>query len=85
VGRVVRPNALRTSSPGPFDADALVKRALAYWGTPPLTPATRRALHAFAARALADANANWKRQQYPPLIENALRHLIAVSPDLQTA
>jgi uncharacterized protein (DUF1800 family) len=85
AGRVLRPAALRPSTPAPFDADALVKRALAYWGQPPLTPATRRALHTFATRALADANANWKRTQYPPLIENALRHLIAVSPDLQVA
>ena len=50
AGRVLRPVALRTSSPAPFDADALVKRALAFWGTPPLTAATRRALTpAFAA------------------------------------
>jgi uncharacterized protein (DUF1800 family) len=85
AGRVLRPTVLKTSTPAPFDADVLVKRALAYWGEPPLTDATRRSLHAFAVRALADANANWKRTQYPPLIENALRHLIAVSPDLQTA
>jgi uncharacterized protein (DUF1800 family) len=85
AGRVLRPVALKTSSPAPADADALVKRALAFWGTPELTADTRRSLHAFAARALADANQNWKKTQYPPLIENALRHLIAVSPDLQTA
>jgi uncharacterized protein (DUF1800 family) len=85
AGRILRPAALKTSSPAPFDADALVKRALAFWGEPPLTADTRRSLQAFATRALADANQNWKRTQYPPLIENALRHLIAVSPDLQTA
>jgi uncharacterized protein (DUF1800 family) len=85
TGRILRPVALKTSSPAPFDADALVKRALAFWGNPALTADTRRSLHAFAARALADANQNWKKTQYPPLIENALRHLIAVSPDLQTA
>ena len=40
----------------------------------------------FATKALADAgDAGWKRTQYPPMIENGLRHLIAVSPDLQTA
>jgi uncharacterized protein (DUF1800 family) len=85
AGRVLRPVALKTSSRAPADADALVKRALAFWGSPDLTDATRRSLHAFAARSLADANQNWKKTQYPPLIENALRHLIAVSPDLQTA
>jgi uncharacterized protein (DUF1800 family) len=84
AGRVLRPAVLKTSVPAPFDADALVRRALAFWGEPPLSPATRRALHTFAARALADADRTWKRTQYPPLVENALRHLIASSPDLQT-
>ena len=36
--------------------------------------------------SLHDARkAEWKRKQYPVLIENALRHLIAVSPDVQTS
>ena len=39
----------------------------------------------FARRALGDANAAWEKQAYPVLVENALRQLIAVSPDLQTA
>jgi uncharacterized protein (DUF1800 family) len=84
AGRVLRPVALKTSVPAPFDADALVRRAHAFWGEPPLSPATRRALRTFAARALSDADRNWKRTQYPPLIENALRQLIASSPDMQT-
>ena len=59
--------------------------ALAFWGTPPLTSATQTALKAFAARALGDADHTWKKKQYPPIVENALRQLIAVSPDLQTS
>jgi hypothetical protein len=39
----------------------------------------------YAARALATANSSWKRRSYPALTENALRHLIAVSPDFQTS
>jgi len=76
---------LKSSTAAPFDADKLLERALAFWGTPPLTSDTRRSLHAFAARALGDADRTWKKAQYPPLVENALRHLIAVSPDLQTS
>ena len=30
-------------------------------------------------------NAKWKQTSYPVLVENALRQLIAVSPDLQTS
>jgi hypothetical protein len=40
----------------------------------------------FATAALGDAaGASWKRKQYPVLAQNALRHLIAVSPELQAA
>jgi uncharacterized protein (DUF1800 family) len=85
AARVLRPEVLKSSAKAPYDADKLLERALVFWGKPPLSPRTRRALHAFAARALADADRKWKKEQYPPLVENALRHLIAVSPDLQTA
>jgi hypothetical protein len=42
-------------------------------------------LRGYTARALATANSSWKKKSYPALIENSLRHLIAVSPDLQTS
>jgi hypothetical protein len=42
-------------------------------------------LKTFATHAIGDADRKWKKEQYPPLIENALRHLIAVSPDMQTS
>ena len=62
----------------------LVAAAHAFLGKPTLTDSTQSALRHFAAAALADANASWKKSQYPSLIENALRQLIAVSPDYQT-
>jgi uncharacterized protein (DUF1800 family) len=69
-----------------IDAPTTLKRALAFWNNPELTPATHRQLLRFTQRALHDARAEkWKQVQYPVLVENALRHLIAVSPDLQTA
>jgi len=86
AGRVTRTAALDPSKDqAPFDADKLLDRALRFWGNPKLSPGTRRVLLAYAARALATANSSWKRRSYPALVENALRHLIAVSPDLQTS
>ena len=85
AGRVLRPAVLETSKKGPLDPEKLVERALAFWGTPPITSTTHRALKTFAARAVGDADQRWKKAQYPALIENALRHLIAISPDLQTS
>jgi hypothetical protein len=68
----------------PFDAAKLVARAVTFWGSPTLSSPTRAALRDFADRALATADADWKRASYPVLIQNALRQLIAVSPDYQT-
>jgi Protein of unknown function (DUF1800) len=68
----------------PFDAEKLVDRAVAFWGTPILTWATRRTLTDFATRAIEAADASWKRETYPVLIQNALRQLVAISPDYQT-
>jgi uncharacterized protein (DUF1800 family) len=84
---VLNPLALDPAKGGqPFDASALVENALDFWSRPALTDQTRAALLAFAQAALADAGkSSWKRQQYPVLTQNALRHLIAVSPELQTA
>jgi hypothetical protein len=85
AGRVLRPSVLKTKDEAPLNAEKLLDRALAYWGHPRLTPPTKRALKSFAHHAITDADRKWKKDQYPPLIENALRHLIAVSPDQQTS
>jgi uncharacterized protein (DUF1800 family) len=85
---VLKPKALDPSKPPAGQAttaDGLVASALAFWGDPPVASATRGALTQFAQDALASADASWKRRQWPPLIENALRQLVAVSPDFQTA
>jgi hypothetical protein len=84
---VLRPFALDPATAArPYDAGALLDQALAFWNRPALTEPTRRALLTFARTALADAGkAAWKRKQYPVMTENALRQLIAVSPELQTA
>jgi uncharacterized protein (DUF1800 family) len=69
----------------PAKPEELVERAVAFWGSPTLRPETRRKLLEFARRATADAgNASWKQRSYPPLILNALRQLVVVSPDYQT-
>jgi len=84
---VLRPYALDPGKAAqPFDASALVDNALAFWNHPALTRQTHEALAAFAQNALADArSATWKRKQYAVMAQNALRLLIAVSADFQTA
>jgi len=84
---VLRPYVLDPGKAAqPFDAAKLVDGALAFWRKPALTQSTRAALFAFAQNALSDAkSASWKHKQYAVMTQNALRHLIAVSPDFQTA
>jgi uncharacterized protein (DUF1800 family) len=79
--RTLDPNKVQA----PYDADKLLARALVFWGNPHLSRGTRRLLRVHAARSLRMANSNWKKRSYPALVENSLRHLIAVSPDLQTS
>ena len=75
---------ISTKTQRPRDADRLVAAALDFLGRPTLSHSTHASLRHFAVAALDDANASWKKNQYPSLIENALRQLIASSPDYQT-
>ena len=67
----------------PNDPEAIVAGALKLLGSPTVRPATRRAVTAFARASLKHAN-GWKANAYPPLVANAVRQLLAVSPDLLT-
>ncbi len=78
-------NPNRPPPGAPPDAATLLGQAIAFWRNPPLSSGTVRLLGEFAQRALADGTADWEQKAYPALVENALRQLIAVSPDLQTA
>jgi uncharacterized protein (DUF1800 family) len=63
----------------------LVTRAARFWADTPLSRTTRGALERYAASAMAAADQPWERESYPVLIENALRMLVAVSPDYLTS
>jgi uncharacterized protein (DUF1800 family) len=65
------------------DPDKIVQDALALLGNPTIREETRTELRAFA-RASLRAATGWKADAYPPLVANAVRQLLAVSPDLQT-
>jgi uncharacterized protein (DUF1800 family) len=65
-------------------AEAL-ERAHRYWGEPTVTPATREGLLAFG-QAVEDAiEANWQESSYRALRQNAMRLLLATSPDMQAS
>jgi hypothetical protein len=62
-----------------------VALALSTWGNPGLTLETVGVLTSFAAAAVAGSLAGWQQRTYRGLRQNALRHLIAFSPDYQTS
>jgi uncharacterized protein (DUF1800 family) len=86
ASRITRTEVLSTKVP--YDVaenpPTAVDRALEYWGFPSISPATRAELEGFAARVEALIDRTWKQSQYRVLRQNALRMLVATSPDLQT-
>jgi len=86
VQRILQGRSLDPAKSTAADAQTVLSRALAFWNHPAVSDATHAALLQFAQTALGDAGRQkWKQQQYPALVENALRQLIAVSPDVQTS
>jgi hypothetical protein len=69
----------------PHEAAKLVESAYRTLGNPAVRPQSRAAITAFARRALGDARSDWQKEEYPLLVMNAARQLIAASPDYQAA
>jgi uncharacterized protein (DUF1800 family) len=67
----------------PHEAQKLVDSAYRTLGNPSVRPASRAAVTKFARRALGDADSDWEKEEFPLLVMNATRQLIAVSPDYQ--
>jgi hypothetical protein len=67
------------------DSATAVRSALKFWGDPPIADHTHQRLVAFADRCAGGANRPWKKKPYRVLRQNALRLLVATSPDYQTS
>ncbi|CAN5561991.1 DUF1800 domain-containing protein [soil metagenome] len=61
-----------------------IEKALRYWGNPTITKTTQKKLEQFARGVESSIEADWEESAYRGLRQNALRLLIATSPDLQT-
>jgi uncharacterized protein (DUF1800 family) len=79
---------LRDSAADDYDATETAQAALssaqAFWSDPALTGETNGVLLDFAANCLPSSMADWEQHVYRAMRQNALRQLIASSPDLQT-
>jgi uncharacterized protein (DUF1800 family) len=86
AAEAVKEDRIETDAPyKPDNSKEAVDRALAFWGNPRISSGTRGGLMSFARRVEGAAGTNEDRKQsYAILRQNALRMLIATSPDLQT-
>jgi uncharacterized protein (DUF1800 family) len=84
AGRILREQDIDPSEdyPATETTDEALAQALAYWGNPTLSAATHAELAGFCDRVAAAATRPWEQDQYRALRQNALRMLIATSPDL---
>ena len=65
---------------------AALARALAYWADPPLSAESQQCIAAFAESCLdGKLTAEWEQSPFRALRQNALRMLIATSPDMQVS
>ena len=78
------PNGGSTYDPTETPAAALTS-AMAYWGNPILSDDSQQCIAAFAESCLASATADWEQSPYRAIRQNALRMLIATSPDMQVS
>ena len=81
----------RAAGPGrgapdvPADPAGLVDAAIGFWGSPAISAPVRSGLEKYAADTLAAATERWEKTVFPVLALNALRMLVATSPDYLTS
>ena len=85
-GHATNPDHAKSNERPPADPQKLVDRALGWWNSLQVSPQTRSALLDYASKTMDAAIADAERQKtFPVMTYNALRHLVAVSPEMQTA
>ncbi len=67
------------------DPATALSSALAYWANPLLSGESEQTIAAFAQSCLVEPLAEWQQSPYRALRQNALRMLIATSPDMQVS
>jgi uncharacterized protein (DUF1800 family) len=67
------------------DPDTALASALDYWANPLLSAESEQCIADFAQTCLQEPLASWERSPYRAMRQNALRMLIATSPDMQVS
>jgi uncharacterized protein (DUF1800 family) len=67
------------------DPTTALSSALAYWANPLLSSESEQCIAAFAQSCLKEPLADWEQSPFRAMRQNALRMLIATSPDMQVS
>jgi Protein of unknown function (DUF1800) len=67
------------------DPATALSNALAYWANPVLSAESQDCIAQFATACLKEPLAEWQKSPYRAMRQNALRMLIATSPDMQVS
>jgi hypothetical protein len=67
------------------DPESALANALAYWAGPVLSAESEQCIAEFAKTCFQEPLAKWERSPYRAMRQNALRMLIATSPDMQVS
>jgi hypothetical protein len=67
------------------DPASALATAMAYWGDPLLSTESQQCIAAFAQSCLPSSIAKWEQSPFRALRQNALRMLVATSPDMQVS
>jgi uncharacterized protein (DUF1800 family) len=76
------PEKYQSTTETPSEA---VDKALRYWGDPVIDSATRNGLEEFCEAVEDGITENWQKDYYRGLRQNALRVMVAISPEMHTS
>ena len=85
VSAITRKDELRGEYPAAETPDEAVEKALRFWGAPVVDAGTREGLIDFCESVEGAIVAEWQQDDYRRLRQNALRVMIAMSPEYQTS
>ncbi len=85
VSSITRKDELRGDYPADETPDQAIETAIRFWGNPVLDSATRAGLAGFCESVEGAIENDWQKDEFRRLRQNALRVMVAMSPEFQTS
>ena len=85
VSTITRKDELRGAYPADETSGEAIEKAIRYWGGPVIDSATREGLAGFCESVEGAIESDWQEDDFRRLRQNALRVMVAMSPEFQTS